>query len=162
MTFVYLFLATLAGLGFLASVVCHVMGWLNIEPSMGQGVFVLHVGIFIVWIPLVISANWTMPKPGRGNFEHLLAELPKWVNHAFKGLFGYVAFNFIYFIYSTYQYPKHRVPFPVELRGFSGHWMFFYGAATAGFWGLARLSRAAPPKLKKDAPATNSNEKPET
>src|SRR4051812_45576744 len=119
----YLLLATVAAVGFLASVACHIMGWLQMEPPWGKSVFVLHVGIFVLWFPLVLLANRTMPKPGRGNFEHLLAALPKWVRVPYTGLFIYALINFAYFIFSTRQYPKHGVPFSLELRGFSGHWM---------------------------------------
>ncbi len=139
----YLLLAVVATAGFLISVVCHVMGWLHMEPPWGRSVFVLHVGILVLWFPLVGFANRTMPMPkqGRGNFEHLLAELPKWVRSAATILFVYALLNFAYFIYCTTQYPKHKVPFYLELRGFSGHWMMFYGWAAIGFVALARLAR---------------------
>lgn len=137
----YLVLAMIAAAGFFASVACHLMGWLHVEPRWGKSVFILHVGFLVLWFPLVMFANRTMPKPGRGNFEHLLAVLPRWVRVFTYGLFTYALLNFVYFIFSTRQYPKHGVPFSVELRGFSGHWMLFYGAATAGFVALARLAR---------------------
>ena len=137
----YLILAMIAAVGFFASMACHIMGWLQVEPPWGKSVFLLHVGIFFVWFPLVINANRTMPKPGRKNMDHLLAELPKWMRVATGILFVYTILNFVYFIYSTSQYPKHGVPFSIELRGFSGHWMMFYGVALAGFIALSRLSR---------------------
>jgi hypothetical protein len=136
----YFFLAAAASAGFLASLACHLMGWLQIEPPWGKSVFVLHIGIFLVWFPLVIMANRTMPKPGRNNFEHLVAALPKWVQPVFTILFVYALLNFVYFIYCSTQYPKHQVPFYVELRGFSGHWMMFYGIAAIGFVALSRLA----------------------
>jgi len=137
----YLLLAMTAAAGFVASVACHVLGWLGVEPSWGKSVFVLHVGIFVVWIPLVLFANRTMPKPGRGNLKHLFAVFPKWVQGVAYALFGYTMLNFAYFVYSARQYPKHQVPFSVELRGFSGHWMLFYGIAVMGFVALARLAQ---------------------
>jgi len=137
----YLILVVFAVTGLLASMACHVMAWLQVEPPWGKSVFLLHVGIFVVWIPLVIFSKRMMPKPGRNNLEHLLVELPKWVRIATSGLFAYAILNFVYFIYCTSQYPKHKVPFWVELRGFSGHWMLFYGIACAGFVALARRAR---------------------
>jgi len=137
----YLILATIAAVGLLASITCHLLGWLQVEPPLGKSIFVLHGGIFVVWIPLVIFANRTMPKPGRNNMDHLLAELPKWMRVATGILFVYAILNFVYFIYCTSQYPKHGVPFSIELRGFSGHWMMFYGTAMAGFIALSRLAR---------------------
>jgi hypothetical protein len=138
----YLILAIIAATGFVASVACHLMGWLHIDPPWGQSVFLLHIGIFVVWIPLVISANRTMPKPGRGNLEHLFAVLPRWVRIAIGVLFAYALLNFVYFIYCTQQYPRHKVPFLVELRGFSGHWMMFYGVASVGFVAVTRFKKA--------------------
>jgi hypothetical protein len=137
----YILLAVIAAAGLLASIACHIMGWLHIEPPGGKSVFVLHVGFLVLWIPLVILANRTMPKPGRNNLDHLLAELPKWVRLGISTLFAYALLNFAYFIYCTRQYPKHGVPFSIELRGFSGHWMLFYGVASAGFVALARLRK---------------------
>jgi hypothetical protein len=136
----YLLLAVVASAGFLASVICHLMGWLHMEPPWGKSVFVLHVGFLVLWFPLVIFATRTMPKPGRGNLDHLLAELPKWVRSAVTVLFVYALLNFAYFMYCTSQYPKHEVPFYLELRGFSGHWMMFYGIAAIGFVALSRLA----------------------
>lgn len=137
----YLFLAIVSGSGFVASVGCHVLGWLQLDPPWGKSVFMLHLGIFVVWIPFVIFTNSTMPKQADSNIEHLLAELPRWVRFVAGGMFVYTLINFAYFIYLTSQYPKNGVPFFIELRGFSGHWMLFYGVATAGFVALGRLSR---------------------
>jgi hypothetical protein len=139
----YLLLAGIAAAGFLVSVVCHLMGWLHIEPPWGRSVFVLHVGIFVLWFPLVMFANRTMPMPKRrrANLEHLFAELPKWARAAVTVLFVYAILNFAYFMYCASQYPRHKVPFYLELRGFSGHWMMFYGIAAFGFVALSRLAR---------------------
>ena len=136
-------LALIAAAGLIASVACHLMGWLGIEPPGGKSVVWLHVGFLVLAFPLVVFANRTMPRPGHGNLEHLLAELPKWVRVVFYGLFVYALLNFAFFIYSTRQYPKHGVPFTMELRGFSGHWMLFYGIETIGFTALGRLARRA-------------------
>jgi hypothetical protein len=137
----YLLLAVIATAGLLASAACHLMGWLQIEPPWGKAVFVLHAGFLILWFPLVIFANRTMPKGASGNLEHLLAELPKWVRRVVAVLFVYALLNFAYFMYCTGQYPRHGVPFYIELRGFSGHWILFYGMAVIGFVALARLAR---------------------
>ena len=134
-------LATIAAAGFLASVACNLMGWLHQEPPWGNSVFVLHLGVFIVWFPLIISANRTKPKPESGNLDHLLVGLPKWLRIAASVLFVYALLNFACFVYCTSQYPRHKIPFYVELRGFSGHWMMFYGIAAIGFIALSRLAR---------------------
>lgn len=133
-------LVVLAAAGFFASLYCHLLSWLDPNPPLGRTVFLLHAGIFAVWIPLVISANRTRPNPARGNLGHLFAVLPAWARVAVYGLFGYALLNFAYFLYSTRGYPKGQVPFRLELRGFSGHWMLFYGVAAVGFVALDRLA----------------------
>jgi hypothetical protein len=135
----FLLLAIVAAAGLIASIAVHVLSWLQIEPPGGKSVVVLHLGFLLIWFPLVLYANRTMPKAGQGNLDHLLAELPPWVRVAIGCLFAYALINFVYFLFLTRQYPKHGVPFFVELHGFSGHWMLFYGMATAGFIALARL-----------------------
>jgi len=138
----YKFLATVAFAGFLAALACHIMALLGIEPPGGQRVMIfLHVGIFPLWFLLIISANRTRSTTGRANLDHLFAEVPKWVRSVFKLVVAYAVVNFIYFIYRTSQYPKHQVPFLVELRGFSGHWMIFYGISAIGFFGLHRFTQ---------------------
>ena len=138
----YRLLATLAFIGFLASLVVHIAAWFGIAPPGGEIVFLLHIGIFFLWIPLVILSNRTKPlNAGKNNVDYLLAELPKWAGKALGILGLYLAVNFIYFMYCTSKYPTHGVPPWLVLRGFSGHWMFFYGASVAGFVGLDRLSQ---------------------
>jgi hypothetical protein len=66
----YLLLATISAAGLVESVACHRAGWMGIDPPWGKSAFALHVGIFAVWIPLVILANRTMPEGARGNADH--------------------------------------------------------------------------------------------
>jgi len=139
----YVAFAILAATGFFASLLCHVLSWLPGAPPVPQAVFALHVGMFVVWIPLVIFATRSAPDRRRGNLEHLLAVLPEGARIAVYGLFGYALLNFVYFLYSSRVYPRHHVPFQLELRGFSGHWMLFYGVAAIGFVALERLVQAS-------------------
>ena len=133
-------LAKLAGLGFIASVIVHSMAWLQIEPPIGRAVFLLHIGIFVVFVPLVIYANRTMPQANRGNMEHLIALFPTRMKFLSGFLFLYAGVNFAYLFYTAQQFPKGKTPELIVLRGFSGHWMLFYGVACAGHVALARLS----------------------
>src|SRR5438876_7972873 len=137
----YYLLAAVAAAGFVASVVCHLMGWLHIDPPWGRAIFIMHFGIFVVGIPLVISANRTMPRPGRGNLEHLLAELPKWARVVTYALVIYALLNLVYFVLFSRLYPGGDVPGSAVVQFFSAGWMFFYGVASLGFVALARLAR---------------------
>jgi hypothetical protein len=138
----YKLLATIASAGFLSALICHVMALVGTEPPGGQRVMiVLHIGIFPLWFLLIISVNRTKSTTGSASLNHLFAELPKWVRTLSGLVTAYAVVNFIYFLYQTSQYPKHQVPFLVQLRGFSGHWMIFYGISATGFLGLERLAQ---------------------
>ena len=137
----YSALAWFAALGLFLSIVCHLLSWARLTPPGGQAAFLLHLGIFVVWVPLVFCANRTKPGGGRGNVDHLLEPLPRWVGPALSGVFAYAFISFFVFMAMTRQYPKHSVPAWLELRGFSGHWMLFYSVALAGFVGLKRLKK---------------------
>ncbi|HVJ80680.1 MAG TPA: hypothetical protein VNC50_06385 [Planctomycetia bacterium] len=137
----FLLLAMLAAAGFVASAAFHGLACLQIPPPGGRVSFALHVGLFVLWFPLVILATRTRPPAAIANADHVLAALPLWSRIAIGCLFAYAILNFIHFNFASARYPRNAVPLPVTLRGFSGHWMFFYAAAWTGFVGLARLSR---------------------
>jgi cytochrome b561 len=139
----YLLLAFVAVMGFAASLGCHVMGWLGIEPPFEDVSTILHVGLFVVVVPLVYFSSKTMPATAdkKNNLKHLFAELPKWIEKTLPYLAAYLVFNFVFATYSIEQYPKNREPPYLTIRLFSGHWMLFYGMSALGFVGLFRLSR---------------------
>lgn len=139
----YYLLGFLAAAGLVASLICHIMALFHADPPWGHSVMFLHLGIFVVWIPLVFIADKTSPDQRRGNLDHLLKELPKWATNAAGAVFTYAIVNFVLFIIATTPYPKGQVPFYVELRGFSGHWMLFYGIALLGFSSMAIKSKHA-------------------
>jgi hypothetical protein len=140
---VYTLLAVVSAAGLLASLGCHVLGWLEVDPPGGEAVFLLHVGIFVVWVPLVLCANRAVPKGGASH-EHLRTEAAGCAAGFVGVLFVYAIVNFLIFMAAASPFPKGRVPFLLQLRGFSGHWMLFYGVASVGFAALARRARKPP------------------
>lgn len=86
--------AVLAVAGLLASIACNIIGWLPIKPPLGKSAFVLHVGCLLLWIPLILITNRTMPKRDGKNFQHLLSVMPKWMRSAVSALFLYAMLNF--------------------------------------------------------------------
>jgi hypothetical protein len=127
-------------LGFIASAVAHVYGLLRFPSPFGSWVWALHVAIFPLFFPLVYYANKTKPKDaGRDNVTHLMKRLPRPVRLISNFLFFYAILNFGLFMFQTSQYPKKEEPEWLVQRGFSGHWMVFYGAIACGFWGLHLL-----------------------
>ena len=116
----------------------HVLGWMQIVPPGGKAVFVLHVFIFVLFVPLVFLHKRQKTKGGKSTANEFLAGQPKWAQWAVKVCLAYAVGHFFLFLYQTQKYPKHEVPLYLELRGFSGHWMMFYAACGFGYLELRR------------------------
>ena len=97
-------------------------------------VWVLHIGIFVVWIPMVLSLrkneelnNYQQSSVLNrvnpfGFFKIIFKQTPIWLIVIAIGGFFYAMLNFLLFMNSAQAN---------ELRGFSGHWIAFYGIAAA-------------------------------
>jgi len=136
--------------GFFASLLVHLTTFFGIDLSRSvPWVWVLHMGIFVLFIPMLIVQG---VKPKKDYWNKLLADMPRWAGYALKFFFVYVPINFLLFIFlarggvpeerdGKYVLNNHgtitRELSEVEyewqkayvLRGFSGHWMIFYLAA---------------------------------
>lgn len=123
----------LAAVGLALSVVAHGMALAGLQLPGGQMVWMLHVGIFVVWLPTILVAYGATRYANRKDFWKVaLAGCPAWMRRALYMLFAYGVFNFIIFMFGTGHdlHPSGDAP-PSIVRGFSGHWMIFYGAAFA-------------------------------
>jgi hypothetical protein len=121
-----------AAVGLALSVAAHCMSLAGIAIPGGGLVWALHVGIFIVWIPAVLVSLRSSRQMNRKDFwKTALAGCPVWMRRSFYGLFIYAIINFAIFMATTVNQPKPQMgPAPPSvIRGFSGHWMVFYGAA---------------------------------
>jgi hypothetical protein len=127
-----LFLA-IAAIGFGMSAVTHVQALLGLATPLGEMVWGLHIGIFIVWIPAVLVAQREAKNvPQKEMWKTVLRGCPTWMRYAVSALFGYALVNFFWTFLSRSragQAPEAEAT--QTLRGFSGHWMLFYGAAFA-------------------------------
>jgi hypothetical protein len=124
----------LAACGLVLSVAAHCMALAGIPVPGGKLVWSLHIGIFVVWIPTVLTSMQMTRYSNRKDFWKVtFAGCPVWMRRAVYALFGYAILNFIVFTASTGGQPKHLTgPAPPSMiRGFSGHWMVFYGMAFA-------------------------------
>jgi len=121
----------LAGLGFLASLVAHLLALAGVLPPGGISVFGLHIGVFVVWLPAVlVSIRLNQGQRTRASWKHILAGCPTWMRYTAMGLFGYAFLNFfIAFGQTTAGQASGSDLSPATIRGFSGHWMLFYGLA---------------------------------
>ena len=134
----YLLMAILAGVGFVLALVVHVLAWFHIVLPIGGAVWVLHVAIFALWFPLVFLSR--DPSGERAKRRDLGEGLPAWCSAVMIAVFAYAIGNFVFFMVQSGQYPKgveaEARPEWFELRGFSGHWLVFYGWSVVGFASL--------------------------
>ena len=124
----------LAACGFALSMAAHGMALAGAVIPGGKLVLALHIGIFVVLLPVVFLSRKTARNAnGKDFWKIALAGCPVWMRRGFYVLFAYGIFNFILLIATTVGQPKHQTgdALPSVIRGFSGHWMVFYGAAFA-------------------------------
>jgi hypothetical protein len=134
-------------LGFSLSLVAHVfaLNGVDIESEV-PALWALHVGVFVVFIPMVVQLRRMQDK---GEGMAIFRGIPTWAGGALVLLIPYVLVNFISSIGSGFegspaildgqyvlQYKgklvrvitesEYRAHLADVLRGFSGHWLLFY------------------------------------
>ena len=152
--------ASAALVGFILSLVVHISALLGVVLSSNIApVWLLHVGIFVVFIPFVFSSRAVLGS--RPSLAKVRALFPAWVVALGVVVFAYAAVNFLLFVLHTeggspsirdgkYILQSHGhlireissaeyAAFKAnEVRGFSGHWLAFYYAPFAYFMFLKR------------------------
>ena len=163
-------IAIAALVGFVLSLAVHISALSGIDVSAHLPfVWLLHVGIFVVFVPFVLSSRkYLGTKP---TFSEVRAAFPGWAIAVFIAIFAYALVNFLIFMAATeggspsirdgkYVLDSHGkvirelteaeyFSFKAnELRGFSGHWLVFYFAPFAYFM----FRKKSNPPLNSDAP----------
>lgn len=143
------FFAALAAAGLALSVLSHAAALAGISGPLGGYTFVLHVGVFVVWIPAVLASNRLTRNVSRKDFwKGALRGCPDWMKYMTYAFLGYALLNFLVFAVGAPSSKfKLGVPngssasslTPEAVRGFSGHWMAFYSAAFALLYSAANL-----------------------
>lgn len=123
-------LLALAAMGFLCSVLVHIAALVGFVPPGGNAVFALHVGIFVVWFPVVFLAmRISQGQRGFKSWVPLLSGCPVWFRGLLLALFAYTFLNFFLAFNGEVGHQQQSDALaPATLRGFSGHWMLFYAA----------------------------------
>jgi hypothetical protein len=126
----------LAALGLVLSVIVHVLSLFGISSPFGETSWVLHTGIFVVWLPTILVANRMVRDFRQKDFWKVaLRACPQWMKNLTYFFLGYAILNFALFFISDFtagDSAKHAGnTAPNVLRGFSGHWMVFYCVAMA-------------------------------
>jgi hypothetical protein len=137
----------LAMLGLVLSLIAHVSALLGMPQPLGSAAWGLHIGIFVVWLPAVITANRLVKDFRQKDFwKAALRGCPAWLRWLTYAFFAYAIINFVTFIVVAprgKQDPAAPTP-PVVFRGFSGHWMAFYSAAAAILYSALVVRRHDP------------------
>jgi hypothetical protein len=125
------FFSGLAWVGLALSVWSHLDALVGHQGPLGDHEFWLHAGIFVVWFPAVmVSLRLTRDFKQKDYWKAALRGCPTWMKYMVYGFFGYAILNFAVFIASAPKGSSGPMT-PSDVRGFSGHWMFFYSAAAA-------------------------------
>jgi len=134
----------LSGIGLVVSL------WVHLGAVMGRRVapeaffWMLHVGIFVVWLPAVLVAQRLVGNVNRKDlWKVVLKDSPDWMRYAVYGFGGYAIVNFLFFMSRAPSGGSGNPP-AVVWRGFSGHWMAFYSAALAILYSAAHNADTSP------------------
>jgi hypothetical protein len=144
-----------AACGLILSLSVHILSFFGIEVGGNTLFMALHVGIFPLWLPVVlIGRQMTGGRTSRGNFwKAALSGCPPWMRYMTYGFFIYAGVNFVIFFVLTGLHPAPKQfggsPPAAVIHGFSGHWMAFYSAGLAVVTsayrrGLSNLQRRCP------------------
>lgn len=121
--------------------------WVHIGAVNGRRVapetffWILHTGIFVVWIPAILVSKQRVGNLRRNDFwKIVLSGSPQWMRFMVYGFFGYAIINFALFMLNAPPNGGSGDPPAGVWRGFSGHWMLFYSAALAILYTAASAS----------------------
>jgi len=138
----------LAAAGLCISLYVHLLTLMDMPMPWGGSVWFLHVGIFVVWIPAVLVSQRVVRRASQKDFWKIaLSGCPPWMRTAGYVLFVYAILNFLYFMF----FLEHgKTDEGSTIRGFSGHWLIFYGCAFAILYSVnARPDLLEPIKCPK-------------
>jgi hypothetical protein len=131
--------AGLAGVGLVLSLISHGTALFGVNGPLGDSTWLLHIGIFVVWIPTVLVSQITtagvLPKD---RWKAALRNCPPWMKYMVYGFLGYALVNFSLFVLTHQEYSSEGAMPPPVVRGFSGHWMAFYCLAFAVLYSAAQ------------------------
>ena len=140
---------------FFSSLFVHLSTFFGIDLSKHiPWVWVLHLGIFVVFIPMLFVQGLA---PKKDFWNKIFATIPRWARYTFKAFFAYALINFaLFFFLSEGGVPdvrdgkyvlhnhgqvirelsenEYKLQKAYVLRGFSGHWMVFYLVPAIVFW----------------------------
>jgi len=135
----------LSAIGLVVSLWVHLGAVTGKRVAPGAFFVMLHVGIFVVWIPAVLVAQRLVGNTNRKDFwKVVLKGAPVWMRYTVYAFFAYAFVNFLLFMGGAPSSGSGMNPPPSVWRGFSGHWMVFYSAAFAILYSAANTVGTSP------------------
>jgi hypothetical protein len=138
--FIWIFVV-LAGIGFAISFWVHVGALFGVQVLPESLFFLMHLGVFLVFLPAVFVARYRIIDANRKNYwKVLLKDSPKWMLYTLYALGAYDFVTFFIFML-TNGTARHTGGLQLsEWRLFSVNWMAFYLAAFAILYSAASSS----------------------
>ena len=170
------FLFYFAVTGWSLGIIVHSLALTGIDAtSKIPFVWLLHLGIFVVWLPAVLKMG-TNPGADHNNpitsFKAIFKHTPPWISTIAIGGFYYAIINFVLFLTSQEGSPdivdgqyvlrdhgqvlrsltreEYQFLLANQVRGFSGHWIAFYGLAAAVLYPFGGQTDEAPKQVPAD------------
>jgi hypothetical protein len=127
-----IYLMVIAFFGFALSLGAHIGAILGREPLLGEGVWLLHVGMFVVWIPpfFIVLRRLKLPADPSDFWAEAMRGAPAWM----RWLFPVLAAACVVDGLLAFAGPKSEY---TELRFFSAAWIFLYAAAFVVLYSLS-------------------------
>jgi len=158
-----LVIGLVAVVGFVISAAVHLLALSGADVlARFPQVWLLHIGIFVVFLPYVFASRKMLG--ARPTLALIRTQFPDWVVMIGLCLFAYTIANFVLFLLAVPGNPEiqegkfllvnhgrvlreltadeYAALRTQHIRGFSGHWMFFYFVPAVYF--LLRKQQAAP------------------
>lgn len=143
----------IAVFGLIASIVAHTATFCGVNPQkVFPPIWGLHVLIFVIWVPVVFMLAKRFPKGTHARLKDMAPKAPAWMRGVCGVFFAYALFNLVFTmlilsegkhvgivdgkkvlrgkisrVLSDDEYERYQA---YEVRGFSGHWLFFYAMGT--------------------------------
>ncbi|WP_165069154.1 hypothetical protein [Paludisphaera rhizosphaerae] len=151
MSWVYRLFMALAAVGLALSLLVHLSAILGVPQPLGPSAWMLHLGVFVVWIPTMVVGFRLIREVGfdrKDYWKIALRGAPRWLRWAAHGVFVYTFLNFILCIpmlppkkAAAAKKPPGFQDAPAAVwRMFSGHWMAFYAVSFATLYSAAVVS----------------------
>jgi Protein of unknown function (DUF3592) len=123
-------LVGLSAAGAALSLGAHVLVLTGRQPPSAVWFFILNVGMFAVWIPVIALVIKRGAQMGiNTSWDQMLKGSPGWMFYMFYGFFAYAMINYGLMVLQAHSGHGTGDSWASDWRGFPGLWMLSYWAA---------------------------------